>query len=214
MDRLIKSSRVMMSRIIIGIRTAFGRLPIGRPLENLHVDGYRNGKLHLTQKFYVVQTNTKIVQRCILMSTDPGDLVLDPDLRLRHHGLCRRAVGPALDHHRHLPRRPGVGAGARHGRALSLVPARRQPRGAAEGGRDHAARALRDAYRRRHPPGLRLRARAPHHPEIHRQQCRDRRDLGHVAGDPGAAPRPAQRRPRQTVGGVGNPARGRRGLAR
>ena len=64
----------------------------------------------------------------------------------------------------------------------------------------------------RHPPGLRLRARAAHHPEIHRQQCRDRRDLGDVAGDPGAPPRPAQRRPRQAVGGVGNPARGGRGI--
>ena len=27
---------------------------------------------------YVVQTNTKVVERCILMATDPGDLVLDP----------------------------------------------------------------------------------------------------------------------------------------
>jgi adenine-specific DNA-methyltransferase len=27
---------------------------------------------------YVVQTNTKIIERCILMSTDPGDIVLDP----------------------------------------------------------------------------------------------------------------------------------------
>ena len=29
-------------------------------------------------KIYVVQTNERIVQRCLLMSTDPGDLVLDP----------------------------------------------------------------------------------------------------------------------------------------
>jgi adenine-specific DNA-methyltransferase len=29
-------------------------------------------------KIYVVQTNTKVVERCLLMSTDPGDLVLDP----------------------------------------------------------------------------------------------------------------------------------------
>lgn len=29
-------------------------------------------------KVYVVQTNTKIVERCLLMATDPGDLVLDP----------------------------------------------------------------------------------------------------------------------------------------
>lgn len=29
-------------------------------------------------KVYVVQTNPKAIQRCILMTTDPGDLVLDP----------------------------------------------------------------------------------------------------------------------------------------
>lgn len=29
-------------------------------------------------KVFVVQTNTKVIQRCILMATDPGDLVLDP----------------------------------------------------------------------------------------------------------------------------------------
>ncbi len=30
------------------------------------------------RKVYVVQTNEKVVSRCLLMSTDPGDLVLDP----------------------------------------------------------------------------------------------------------------------------------------
>lgn len=30
------------------------------------------------EKIYVVQSGTKAVQRCILMATDPGDLVLDP----------------------------------------------------------------------------------------------------------------------------------------
>ncbi|MCA8935542.1 MAG: site-specific DNA-methyltransferase [Planctomycetes bacterium] len=29
-------------------------------------------------KIYAVQTNTKVIQRCMLMTTDPGDLVLDP----------------------------------------------------------------------------------------------------------------------------------------
>ena len=29
-------------------------------------------------KEYVVQTSTKVIQRCMLMTTDPGDLVLDP----------------------------------------------------------------------------------------------------------------------------------------
>ena len=27
---------------------------------------------------YVVQTNTRVIERCMLMTTDPGDLVLDP----------------------------------------------------------------------------------------------------------------------------------------
>ncbi|WP_348271736.1 DNA methyltransferase [Mesorhizobium sp. Root102] len=31
-----------------------------------------------TEKTYVVQTNPLVIQRCILMTTDPGDLVLDP----------------------------------------------------------------------------------------------------------------------------------------
>ncbi len=31
-----------------------------------------------TDKTYVVQTNVDVIQRCLLMATDPGDLVLDP----------------------------------------------------------------------------------------------------------------------------------------
>jgi adenine-specific DNA-methyltransferase len=30
------------------------------------------------EKLYVVQTNTKVIERWVLMTTDPGDLVLDP----------------------------------------------------------------------------------------------------------------------------------------
>lgn len=32
----------------------------------------------MSDKVYVVQTNVKVIERCLLMSTDPGDLVLDP----------------------------------------------------------------------------------------------------------------------------------------
>jgi adenine-specific DNA-methyltransferase len=32
----------------------------------------------MADKVYVVQTNTKVIERCLLMTTDPGDLVLDP----------------------------------------------------------------------------------------------------------------------------------------
>lgn len=31
-----------------------------------------------TEKTYVVQTNVRVIERCMLMTTDPGDLVLDP----------------------------------------------------------------------------------------------------------------------------------------
>jgi adenine-specific DNA-methyltransferase len=31
-----------------------------------------------SDKLYVVQTNTKVIERCLLLTTDPGDLVLDP----------------------------------------------------------------------------------------------------------------------------------------
>jgi len=37
-----------------------------------------DGFLGQNAPVYVVQTNTDLVQRCILMATDPGDLVLDP----------------------------------------------------------------------------------------------------------------------------------------
>jgi adenine-specific DNA-methyltransferase len=44
-----------------------------KPLSNLW-DGLAGAK----DPIYVVQTNEEIIQRCILMTTDPGDLVLDP----------------------------------------------------------------------------------------------------------------------------------------
>ena len=30
------------------------------------------------ERIYVVQTGLRVIERCILMTTDPGDLVLDP----------------------------------------------------------------------------------------------------------------------------------------
>jgi len=47
-----------------------------RPISNLWTDTATGG--FAEEKIYVVQTGTKIVQRCMLMTTDPGDLVLDP----------------------------------------------------------------------------------------------------------------------------------------
>jgi adenine-specific DNA-methyltransferase len=45
------------------------------PLSNFWADAASGVGM---EKRYVVQTNVKIVQRCVLMTTDPGDLVLDP----------------------------------------------------------------------------------------------------------------------------------------
>ncbi|MFO0901078.1 MAG: site-specific DNA-methyltransferase, partial [Pirellulales bacterium] len=46
------------------------------PINNAWVDTVVAG--FATDKLYVVQTNPKIVERCLLMTSDPGDLVLDP----------------------------------------------------------------------------------------------------------------------------------------
>jgi adenine-specific DNA-methyltransferase len=46
------------------------------PLTNLWTDTARGG--YGEDQIYVVQTGTKVIQRCMLMATDPGDLVLDP----------------------------------------------------------------------------------------------------------------------------------------
>ena len=46
------------------------------PLSNLWTDTLTGG--YAEGRFYVVQTIAKVIQRCVLMTTDPGDLVLDP----------------------------------------------------------------------------------------------------------------------------------------
>jgi len=52
-----------------------------------------------------------------------------PHVWFRYYRLRCRAVGPSLDHHRHLARRSSLGSRSDHGRTLSVLPARRQPRG-------------------------------------------------------------------------------------
>ena len=46
------------------------------PMTDLWVDTQTGA--FTDEKTYVVQTNSKVIERCILMATDPGDLVLDP----------------------------------------------------------------------------------------------------------------------------------------
>lgn len=47
-----------------------------RPLTNLWTDTAAGG--FAEERLYVVQTGTKVLERCIQLATDPGDLVLDP----------------------------------------------------------------------------------------------------------------------------------------
>lgn len=50
----------------------FPAMPVGDTWDDTVIAGFAS------QKAYVVETSTKVVQRCVLMTTDPGDLVLDP----------------------------------------------------------------------------------------------------------------------------------------
>jgi adenine-specific DNA-methyltransferase len=47
------------------------------PISNIWTDA-ASGDNQVLQKLYVVQTLPKVIERCLLMATDPGDLVLDP----------------------------------------------------------------------------------------------------------------------------------------
>ena len=42
------------------------------------IDNMWDVQMSEQNKSYVVQTSTKAIQRCLLMTTDPGDIVLDP----------------------------------------------------------------------------------------------------------------------------------------
>ena len=48
------------------------------PLTNMWMDTLIGGYARQREKIYVVQTASKVIERCVLMTTDPGDLVLDP----------------------------------------------------------------------------------------------------------------------------------------
>ena len=134
--------------------------------------------------------NAKVIERCMLMTTDPGRPRPRPDLRLGHDGLRRRAVGPALDHDRHVPGRARARAPAAHGRAVPVLPARRLRRRAARRRASCSATPLPPAeVDRRHSPRLRLRAGAAHHAEVDREQPGHRRGhepRGDRRGDPAA----------------------------
>ena len=77
-EKLIASDRI----VVISDRLCGKRYESDNPVvkfANVWPDTMM-GTFELTKapKIYVVQTATKVVERCLLMTTDPGDLVLDP----------------------------------------------------------------------------------------------------------------------------------------
>jgi|HubBroStandDraft_1064217.scaffolds.fasta_scaffold00088_47 adenine-specific DNA-methyltransferase len=75
MRRLTKAGRVETSKNSIRYVRAFDDFPV-IPLTNTWNDTNRPG--YTDEKTYIVQTAALIVERCVLMATDPSDLVLDP----------------------------------------------------------------------------------------------------------------------------------------
>ncbi len=76
MDNLIKANRL----IIAGASLNYVRfqedspiIPINNTWTDTAIAGFSG-----EDKIYAVQTAKRVIQRCILMTTDPGDLVLDP----------------------------------------------------------------------------------------------------------------------------------------
>ncbi|MCR5752622.1 MAG: site-specific DNA-methyltransferase [Kiritimatiellae bacterium] len=75
MDRLVKADRIVSREKGENLSYVrfFDDFPVF-PMDNIWDDTSSS----FQSRIYVVQTIPKIIQRCILMTTDPGDLVLDP----------------------------------------------------------------------------------------------------------------------------------------
>ena len=74
LKRLKQADRIMPN----GINLAYRRFLEDSPVLPIVASWRDTGSGFMSDKVYVVQTNTKVIERCILMTTDPGDLVLDP----------------------------------------------------------------------------------------------------------------------------------------
>lgn len=72
LNRLTRADRIIKQRKQIRLRKYWQDNPV-KSLTNMWTD--TGGASNVT---YVVQTSTKVIERCLLMATDPGDLVLDP----------------------------------------------------------------------------------------------------------------------------------------
>jgi len=77
LDRLSKSGRLLGLASQLNYIRLIEDYPL-TPLTNVWSDTGSAGYSSQDPKRYVVQTDTSVIQRCILMATDPSDLILDP----------------------------------------------------------------------------------------------------------------------------------------
>ncbi len=70
-QRAIKSDRLVTFGTVPRLKQYFDDYPV------MEVPNFWSDTQGASGKTYVVQTATKVIERCILMATDPGDLVLD-----------------------------------------------------------------------------------------------------------------------------------------
>ncbi|WP_448545603.1 site-specific DNA-methyltransferase [Roseiflexus sp.] len=77
MKRVARSGRMKRSRTIINYVRFFDDHP-AKAIHNVWMDIGGAVQSRSDPKIYVVQTGLAPIQRCLLMTTDPGDLVLDP----------------------------------------------------------------------------------------------------------------------------------------
>lgn len=74
MERLFKANRLLKTKEFVNYKIFFNDFA-AVAIPNLWEDTMGTAEQN---KVYVVQTTSKVIQRCLLMTTDPGDLVLDP----------------------------------------------------------------------------------------------------------------------------------------
>jgi len=72
--KLIKLNRLFVAGNMVRYKRYFD----DNPLTQIHSLWNDTGIGFGQKKNYVVQTSSKVIERCLLMTTDPGDLVLDP----------------------------------------------------------------------------------------------------------------------------------------
>ena len=74
MQKLIWAKKLFNTKGFVNYKLYFDDFP-AVALSNLWEDTMGTSEQN---KVYVVQTTSKVIERCLLMTTDPGDLVLDP----------------------------------------------------------------------------------------------------------------------------------------